>query len=130
MVGKKAKITKKWPLQFLWMHFDFVQLCPNQSISAFFFSQNEIHIYTVDNNTLVKKTSTSVSHATAVCDVAYSPDGAYLAAGDDNRRITVFNSTDYQVRHIGTACMEHCSRCCFCSPDVFMYNFFLSITEI
>ncbi|XP_078354362.1 WD repeat-containing protein 1-B-like [Oculina patagonica] len=69
---------------------------PGQTEVAVGGKTNEIHIYTVDNNTLVKKTSTPVSHATAVCDVAYSPDGAYLAAGDDNRRITVFNSTDYQ----------------------------------
>lgn len=28
----------------------------------------------------------------------YSPDGAYLAVGDDNRRVSVFNSADYKLK--------------------------------
>lgn len=71
---------------------------PGQTEVAVGGKTNEIHIYTVDNNTLVKKTSVSLpQQVSIVCDVAYSPDGAYLASADDNRRVTVFNSTDYQV---------------------------------
>ena len=32
-----------------------------------------------------------------VCDLAYSPDGAYLASGDDARTVSVFSSTNYEV---------------------------------
>lgn len=32
-----------------------------------------------------------------VSDLAYSPDGAYLALAADDRRVTVFNSADYKV---------------------------------
>ena len=63
------------------------------------FWQSEIYVYTLDNDTLVKKTSSSLSHVTAICDLAYSPDGAYLASADDNRRVNVFRTTDYGVFH-------------------------------
>lgn len=55
-----------------------------------------VRIYTLESNSLVEKTTVSLSTAVSqVCDIAYSPDGAYLATGDDYRRVTVFNSTDY-----------------------------------
>ena len=38
-----------------------------------------------------------LSHVNVVCDLAFSPDGAYLASADDNRRVNVFSSTDYEV---------------------------------
>lgn len=63
------------------------------------FWQSEIYVYTLDNDTLVKKTSSSLSYVTAICDLAYSPDGAYLASADDNRRVNVFRTTDYEVFH-------------------------------
>lgn len=68
---------------------------PGQTEVAVGGKTTEIHIYTVDNNTLVHKTTCSVQ-AEVVCDLAYSPDGAYLASGDGNRRVSVFSSTDYQ----------------------------------
>lgn len=52
----------------------------------------------MDNDTLVEKTSASLpEHVSTVSDLAYSPDGAYLASADDNRRVTVFTSNDYEV---------------------------------
>ena len=52
----------------------------------------------MDNDTLVEKTSVSLpGHVNTVCDIAYSPDGAYLASADDNRRVNVFRTTDYEV---------------------------------
>ena len=55
-------------------------------------------MYTLDKNTLVTKTSCSRSSAVnVVSDLVYSPDGAHLAVGDDNRRVSVFDSADYKV---------------------------------
>jgi len=63
----------------------------------------------VDNNTLVEKTNASLpEQVNIVCDLAYSPDGAYLASADDNRRVTVFTSTDYKVGHVLSAYMKLC----------------------
>ena len=63
----------------------------------------------MDNDTLVEKTSVSLpGHVNTVCDIAYSPDGAYLASADDNRRVTVFTSTDYKVGHILLAHLNLC----------------------
>ena len=66
----------------------------------------------MDDYTLVEKTSASVAaHANTVCDLAYSPDGAYLASADDNRRVSVFTSTDYQVGHVLSAYMKLSAHC-------------------
>ena len=47
-------------------------------------------------------------HVTIVSDLAYSPDGAYLASADDNRRVTVFTTNDYKVGHILSAYIRLC----------------------
>ena len=47
-------------------------------------------------------------HVSTVSDLAYSPDGAYLASADDNRRVTVFTSNDYEVGYILSAYMRLC----------------------
>ena len=39
----------------------------------------------------------TLSHVNDVGDLAYSPDGAYLASADDNRKVNVFSSTNYEV---------------------------------
>ncbi|XP_020619123.1 WD repeat-containing protein 1-B-like isoform X1 [Orbicella faveolata] len=70
---------------------------PGQTDVAVGGKTNTIHIYTVDNNTLAEKTSASLpERVNMVGDLAYSPDGAYLASADDDRRVTVFTSTDYK----------------------------------
>lgn len=69
---------------------------PGQTEVAVGGKTNEIFVYTLEDNTLVQKTSISLSHVNLVCDLAYSSDGAYLASADDNRRVNVFSSTDYK----------------------------------
>ena len=53
-------------------------------------------------------------HVSTVSDLAYSSDGAYLASADDNRRVTVFTSNDYEVGHMLLAYMRLC-------VDYYMY---------
>jgi len=66
----------------------------------------------VDNNTLAEKTSASLpERVNMVGDLAYSPDGAYLASADDDRRVTVFTSTDYKVGHVLLAYLKLCVHC-------------------
>lgn len=76
-----------------------VAIHPGQAEVAVGGETKEIHVYTLDNNTLVAKTSCSRSASVnVVSDVQYSPDGAYLAAGDDNRKVSVYDSTGYELK--------------------------------
>lgn len=59
---------------------------------------NEIYIYILENNTLVEKTRVFLPQVNLVSDLAYSPDGAYLALAADDRRVTIFNSADYKLK--------------------------------
>ena len=63
-----------------------------------------------------------------VCDLAYSPDGGYLASADDNRRVTVFDSAGYEVRRVLPADMKVCVHCYVTvagdrSPDIWLSSF-------
>ena len=66
-------------------------------ISHLFLHQNDVVIYTLDNHTLVKKTTIRVNAGGRVSAVAYSPDGAHLAIGSANRTVDVYDTTNYQV---------------------------------
>lgn len=39
----------------------------------------------------------SLKQSGEVMCLAYSPDGAYLAAGDANRKVVLYSSSDYKV---------------------------------
>ncbi|KAJ7375242.1 hypothetical protein OS493_001987 [Desmophyllum pertusum] len=84
---------------------------PGQTEVAVGGKTDKLYIYTLDNDTLAEnpKESISLSNGTTVSDVVYSPDGAYLACAD-SRRVSIFNSTDYQrtVEFTGPAARITC----------------------
>lgn len=38
-----------------------------------------------------------LEHRGAITDVAYSPDGKYLAASDSNRKVVLYDALTYEV---------------------------------
>lgn len=56
-----------------------------------------VHIYLLTGYTLSHKTS--MEHMGAVTDVAFSPDGNYLAACDANRKVVLYNALTYEPAH-------------------------------
>ena len=57
---------------------------------------SSVHVFSIDagNNLTAKK---QLEHREAVTDVAYSPDGTYLAACDANRKVVLYLSSNYEV---------------------------------
>lgn len=75
-----------------------------------------VHIYLLNGFTLSHKTS--MQHMGPVTDVAYSPDGKYLAACDANRKVILYSSLTYEPAHSLDWCF-HTARvnCVSWSPD-------------
>lgn len=61
---------------------------------------SKVHIYSLSGGTL-KETSTQAQTGSITC-VAYSPDGAYLAASDANRKVELYSCPDYKVSKSAT----------------------------
>lgn len=57
---------------------------------------SKVHVYTFDGQKLIERSST-LDHRAGITDVAYSPDGKYLAASDQNRKIVLYGTDDYKV---------------------------------
>ena len=72
---------------------------------------SSVHIFSLDqSNNLTPKTQ--LQHREAVTDVAYSPDGTYLAACDSNRKVVLYLSSNYEVsvRSVPHVCIVCCSN--------------------
>lgn len=69
-------------------------------VCIFFFQDMAIHVYELNNNTLVEKTDVELKLGGQITDLKYSPDGAYLASCDANRRLTVFKMPAYEASGI------------------------------
>lgn len=54
-----------------------------------------VHIYNIEGGDLVE--TRTLKHSGSITCVGYSPDGAYLAAGDGNRRVILYSCPDYEV---------------------------------
>ena len=57
---------------------------------------SKVHIYSFDGQKLTEKPVT-LHHREPITAVNYSPDGKYLAAADQNRKIVLYLSENYQV---------------------------------
>ena len=64
------------------------------------FVQDKVYIYSLDGDTLVPKTEKE--HRGPVMDVAYSPDGAYLAACNAQRQVQLYTLPNYDVSRISS----------------------------
>jgi WD40 repeat protein len=74
-----------------------VAIHPNKTEVAVGGKDNKIHVYSIDNDTLVpKKEDTCLGEVSAL---AYSPDGAVLAAGDSLRYVLPLNSETLEAQH-------------------------------
>ncbi|CAG2103275.1 unnamed protein product [Medioppia subpectinata] len=58
---------------------------------------SKVHIYTLNGNSLTEKAI--LEHRAPITDVSYSPDGKYLAAADQNRKIVLYLSPSYELAH-------------------------------
>jgi WD40 repeat protein len=58
---------------------------------------NKVHIYVVTGSSFSEKTK--LDHLGAVTDVAYSPDGKYLAASDSHRKVVLYSLPNYDLAH-------------------------------
>jgi len=58
-------------------------------------SDNKVHVYSLEGTTFTLKES--LSHLGGVTDVAYSPDGEYLVASDSNRKVILYQVSNYQL---------------------------------
>lgn len=67
-----------------------IALAPSDTEVAVGSDKGQIHIYTVDQNTL--KAKKVIAASGSVEDVGYSPDGAWLASVDSGRNLFVFDA--------------------------------------
>jgi len=74
-----------------------VAISPNKTEVAVGGKDMFIHLYDFDGATLTPKKEVKAS-AAAVTTVAYSPDGAWLAAGDAKRQVFAYDTTDYTLK--------------------------------
>lgn len=56
---------------------------------------SKVHIYTLSGGSLQE--TQLLSQTGSITSVAYSPDGAYLAAADANRKVELYSCPDYKV---------------------------------
>ena len=56
---------------------------------------SKVHVYSLENGTL--KAVKELSHTGAITCLEFSPDGAYLAVGDSNRKVCLYQCPDYEV---------------------------------
>ncbi|KAH9417552.1 WD repeat-containing protein 1 [Dermatophagoides pteronyssinus] len=59
---------------------------------------SKVHVYQFDGQKLIER-STTLDHRAGITDVSYSPNGKYLAASDQNRKIILYNTDNYQPAH-------------------------------
>ena len=57
---------------------------------------SKLHVYAFDGQKLTEKQVAS-QHREGITDVIYSPDGKYLAAADQNRKIVLYLTENYKV---------------------------------
>lgn len=55
----------------------------------------KVHIFLLNGSSFSEKIT--MKHSGAITDVAYSPNGAYLAASDANRKVVLYNALTYEV---------------------------------
>lgn len=60
-------------------------------------SDNKVHLYTVEGNSL--SPGQELEHLGAVTDVKFSPDSQYLVASDSNRKVILYNTDDFKLAH-------------------------------
>ncbi|KFM78476.1 Actin-interacting protein 1, partial [Stegodyphus mimosarum] len=65
---------------------------------------NKVHIFLLNGVNFSPKTT--MEHRGAITDVAYSPNGLYLAASDSNRKVVLYNALTYELAHTQDWCFH------------------------
>lgn len=58
-------------------------------------ADNKVHVYELSGTNLTNKIE--LDHLGPITDVAYSPDDNYLVASDANRKVILYNTSEYKV---------------------------------
>lgn len=58
------------------------------------FENGKVFVYQLENETLTKKTELNANRGSITC-MKYSPDGKYLAVGDSERNVQLYETPDY-----------------------------------
>lgn len=72
-----------------------ISISANNDVAVGSNKENRVYVYSFDGQKLTEKSK--MDHRAPITDVAYSPDGKYLAASDQNRKIVLYNASDYKV---------------------------------
>ncbi len=59
-------------------------------------NDQKVHIFQLSNDTLQE--TRTLQHDGGLMDVSYSPDGSYLAAVDNYRKVFLYQLPEYEVR--------------------------------
>lgn len=70
---------------------------------------SKVHVYGFDGQKLTEKTIATI-HREGITEVVYSPDGKYLAAADQNRKIVLYLTENYQVTMLFLIARVRCLR--------------------
>ncbi|KAG8195533.1 hypothetical protein JTE90_019521 [Oedothorax gibbosus] len=80
----------------------------------------KVHIFLLNGSNFSEKTT--LEHTGAITDVAYSPNGAYLAASDANRKVVLYNALTYELCHNQDWCFHTAKVNClaWCPNSLFL----------
>lgn len=66
---------------------------------------SKVHIYTLSGSSLELKQE--LEHVGAITDCKYSPDNKYLVVSDSNRKVILYEATEYKVRIFQNFIFDH-----------------------
>merc|ERR1712232_1507173 len=76
-----------------------VAISPNGSDVAVGGGDKKIYLYTVENDTLVPGATKELEAKGGLCTIDFSPDGAWLASGDDSRNVMAWETSTWECKH-------------------------------
>ena len=60
---------------------------------------NKVHVFEVNEAFTSFTPKIELEHRDGITDIAYSPNGEYLAACDANRKVVLYNASNYELAH-------------------------------
>lgn len=75
-----------------------ISISANDDVAVGSNKEPKVYVYSFDGQKLAEKAK--LEHRAPITDVTYSPDGKLLAACDQNRKIVLYNTTEYKVGQI------------------------------
>ncbi|KAG1651989.1 Actin-interacting protein 1 [Nymphon striatum] len=69
-----------------------------------------VHIYSLNGTELTEKKT--MKQRGQITDIAYSPDGKYLVASDNSRRVVLYDTSSYEPAHTNDWCFHSAKVAC------------------